>query len=207
MKKNVFLVVVLLAMFMLVGCGQDYDNKYFAVTDDFINGYGSEGFMVYIQAKDGNLYAVGDATDSNIYKEYGVGLDFEDSYGVTGIYLPLSMDEQREVHACLSYGDIAPVVFKKSKDTLYSKQERKKLTLRPVEYLGKKDYATAMEEYEQVSDDFANVSDCRCYKVFDDEAYVYSASGYTGEGTMYDTSNLKPGLYFVDDSYGIIEVR
>ena len=207
MNKMFYVTVTLVVMlFIATGCQkQDYDNSIFRVSDEFLNGYGKDVRNVYIMNKSG-LYVVGDATDPSIYRDYGLGLDILEEYGATGIYLPLDWEDGK-TSACLSYGDIAPVVFNKKKDTLCSKENYGTLSLYPVEYIGKSFYADAMKEYGQVYDDFENVPDCRCYKVYDEEITVYSW-GKTKDGdTIYVMDQLESGLYFVDTTKGIIEVR
>ena len=186
------------------GSGSD-NNEYYLVSEDFINGYASNVKTVYVQTKDGSLYVVADATDASVFEKYGVGLDFASSHGATGIYLPLKM-HYHQVQAFLSYGDIAPVALKKSKDNLYSKEKYDYLQLYPVEFTGCKDYKEAMQEYDQVSDDFENVP-CRCYTVADEEIKVYLKENAADGGFLYDISSLEPGLYFVNDTYGLIEIK
>ena len=211
MNKMFYVTVTMVVMlFIATGCQKqdkaEYDNKYFLVSDDFINGYASKADTVYVQAKDGSLYVIADATDASVFEKYGVGLDFESRYGATGIYLPLK-ERHREVQAFLSYGDIAPVVLKKSKDSLYSKKKYDYLQLYPVEFTGCKDYKEAMQEYNQVSDDFENVP-CRCYTVVDEEIKVYTLEENAVEGGfLYDISSLEPGLYFVYNTHGLVEIK
>lgn len=207
-KNNVFMVTVVLVTIMLLATGcqkqQSYDNKYFLVTEDFLNGYGSKVTNVYVKSGK-NLYAIGDATDVLTYNEYGVGIDFSERYGATGIYLPLSIGNGK-VSETLSYGDIAPVVFSKKKDKLYSRERYESLSFSPAEFTEQTDYVTAMEKYGQMSDDYDNVSGCRCYHVLAEEVTILPSGEVADGGTIYDVSALEPGLYFVNDTYGIVEI-
>ncbi len=210
MNKMFYVTVTMVVMlFIATGCQKqdkaEYDNKYFLVSDDFINGYGSDVTNVYIQ-NDSGLYAVSDATDASAYEKYGIGFDLSSSYGVTGVYARLEK-QKGKTKAFLSYGDIAPVVLDRKKDNLYSKENFESLSFHIVEFVGYKDYKTAMEEYGQIGDNITNIEDCRCYKVHDELITVYSSEEAPNGGTYYDVRSLAPGLYYVDDSCGLVEIR
>lgn len=206
MNKMLYVTVTLVVMlFIATGCQkQDYDNKYFKVSDEFINGYGSEYYCVYVQNNEG-LFVIADGTDMSVYEKYGVGLDCSEEFSDTGIYLPLKR-EYKKVKALLSYGDVAPVVLSKKRDKLYSIEDHGCLTFHPVEFIEKADYANAMKKYNQPSDGFKNVGGCRIYEVSDEEINVNPLETASDGGTIYDIGKLKPGLYYVDDTYGVVEI-
>lgn len=211
-QKILFLTVLLIAavaLFATTGCEgkQEANDDFWLVSDAFFNGYGQKVFIVYVKSGD-NLYSASDGTDPGAYEKYSLGLDMRESYGVTGVYLPLGY--LKGTHgmplAVLSYGDIAPVVLHK-KDELYSNTEKEYLVFYPATFVGYKDYATAMEEYGEVSDDFDNIPECRVYTIDSTDGIKVPKLETTAEGTVYDTHLLGKGYYFIDKSYGIIEIK
>ena len=210
MKQNKLFYVIgtMIAMLIIVtGCqkqNSNIDNSIYKVSDSFVNGYGSNYFCVYVQNDEG-LFVIADATEESAREKYLVGFDGKKN-DATGIYLPLKWEDEK-VSALLSYGDAAPVVLSKKKDKLYSTEARACLTFRPAEYTEYTDYALAMEKYGQSWEGtFENIGGCRCYEVSEKEISVYPLGTSSNGGTIYNIKDLKPGLYFVNDTYGIVEI-